>query len=97
MTRRRHIVAYDIADDRRLYRVHKVMQGFGDPLQYSVFLCDLDPTEKIERRAALREAVHHGEDSVVIVDLGEVGAKSTAKIETIGVPREMPAAGPRIV
>jgi len=40
-----HLVAYDIADPKRLYQVHKRMRGFGDPLQYSVFVCLLSPKE----------------------------------------------------
>jgi CRISPR-associated protein Cas2 len=39
--RRRYIVAYDIADPKRLRATHKALTGVGDPLQESVFLCDL--------------------------------------------------------
>ena len=31
------IVAYDIADPRRLRKVHRLMQKFGVPMQYSAF------------------------------------------------------------
>ncbi|HZT68334.1 MAG TPA: CRISPR-associated endonuclease Cas2, partial [Terriglobia bacterium] len=30
-----YLVCYDISDDKRLRKVHKVMRGFGDHLQYS--------------------------------------------------------------
>src|SRR5437870_5051974 len=42
-----YIVAYDIADPKRLQRVHRTMRGYGDPLQYSVFRCILSPSERI--------------------------------------------------
>ncbi|PJF46320.1 MAG: CRISPR-associated endonuclease Cas2, partial [Candidatus Thermofonsia Clade 3 bacterium] len=36
-----YIVTYDIADDRRWRKVFKLMYGYGDRLQYSVFRCAL--------------------------------------------------------
>jgi CRISPR-associated protein Cas2 len=35
---RLHLLAYDIADPRRLVRVHRAVRAFGMPLQYSVFI-----------------------------------------------------------
>ena len=34
-----YLVCYDIADDKRLRKVFKLMRGFGDHLQFSVFEC----------------------------------------------------------
>ena len=39
------IVAYDVSDPKRLYRVHKRLLGFGEPQQYSIFLCLLSQKE----------------------------------------------------
>lgn len=36
--RRPYLLAYDIADPKRLARVHRLVRGHGTPLQYSVFL-----------------------------------------------------------
>ena len=36
--RSRWLVTYDIADKRRLSRVHRMMKKHGVPVQYSVFL-----------------------------------------------------------
>ena len=38
MTRRRYLLAYDIADPKRLRRVCSLMEDHGERLQYSVFL-----------------------------------------------------------
>lgn len=35
------LVTYDISDNRRRNRLHKILSGYGQPLQKSVFLCQL--------------------------------------------------------
>jgi CRISPR-associated protein Cas2 len=41
----RWIVAYDIVDDRRRYRVERILSGYGWRLQYSAFECAMDEGE----------------------------------------------------
>lgn len=55
MAKRFVVVAYDIPDDRRRERLHHVLEGFGTPVQYSVFECLLEARD-IERmrRAVVR-------------------------------------------
>lgn len=71
--RRRYLVAYDIREPARLRRVCKLMEANGERLQYSVFICDLTKAELIGLRAAQEETMNLAEDSVVIVDLGDIG------------------------
>lgn len=80
----RYIVAYDISDDKRLRKVYKTMCGYGDPLQYSVFRCDLSAREKVELVAALSSIIQHREDRVMIVDLGPASGRADERIETLG-------------
>ncbi|MBK6744811.1 MAG: CRISPR-associated endonuclease Cas2 [Hydrogenophilales bacterium] len=40
--RRLYVICYDIADRRRLARVAKVMEGFGERVQESLFECQMD-------------------------------------------------------
>jgi CRISPR-associated protein Cas2 len=70
MARRRYLVAYDIRDDRRLRQVASCMEGFGERLQYSVFVCDLSAQEFVEMRAEVESRMKPSEDSVMVVDLG---------------------------
>lgn len=37
-----HLVTYDVRDPKRLRRVAKKLEGYGERLQYSVFRCRLD-------------------------------------------------------
>jgi CRISPR-associated protein Cas2 len=95
MARRRYLIAYDIADPKRLRKVITVMEGFGERLQYSVFLCDLSGMERVAWERDIRTAVNLREDSIVCIDLGAVD--SSAPVITLGVPRRLPTAGPAIV
>ena len=70
MARRRFLIAYDIAHPRRLRLTCKVMEGYGDRLQYSVFLCDLSDAEFAQWERDIRLVIDLGEDSIVVIDIG---------------------------
>ncbi len=36
------VVAYDIEDDRRRTRVARILEGYGERVQYSVFECEIE-------------------------------------------------------
>ncbi|MGE3277891.1 MAG: CRISPR-associated endonuclease Cas2 [Vicinamibacterales bacterium] len=78
------LVTYDISDDTRLRRVHKVMRGFGDHLQYSVFECQFSQTDLVRCRHALGKVIHHVEDQVLFVDLGPVEGRGDRVITALG-------------
>lgn len=94
MPRRRHLIAYDIADPRRLRRVCAIMEGYGERLQYSVFLCDLTNGELAAWEMDIVPEMKLAEDSIVVIDLGDPGKKH---IRTLGVPRTLPSSGAMIV
>ena len=71
MDARLYVVAYDIRDPKRWRRVFKTMNGYGEWLQLSVFQCRLSRRRRIELVAALKEIIHHEEDHVLVLDLGE--------------------------
>jgi len=84
--RHRYLVCYDITDPKRLRQVHKKMLGFGDPVQYSVFKCDLNDTERALMIAALNELIHVTQDRVMIVRLGPVDSPDDDRVESLGSP-----------
>jgi len=65
-----YIVTYDITDTRRWRRVFRIMHGFGEWLQLSVFQCRLSTRRRVELEASLREAIKNGEDHVLVIDIG---------------------------
>jgi CRISPR-associated protein Cas2 len=66
-----YIVTYDIGDPRRWRRVFKVMNGFGEWLQYSVFQCRMNAQRQAELIALLDGIIHHDSDHVLLVDIGQ--------------------------
>ncbi len=65
-----YIVAYDIADPKRWRRVFKLMHGYGDWLQLSIFQCRLSRKRHAELIALLDGIIHHTEDHLITLDLG---------------------------
>ena len=82
--RTRYIVSYDISDAKRLRLVHKTMLGYGEPLQYSVFCCDLSETTRVSLIADLSEIIDHRDDQVMLIDIGPADGRGRQSIETIG-------------
>jgi len=96
MERRRYLVAYDIANDRRLREVYREMLGWGTRLQYSVYLCDLTRPELIKLRRKLLELIDRDDDSVAIFDLGVPASSRAVVPEILGRPPTLPQQGPAI-
>src|SRR5947209_19710847 len=79
-----YIVAYDIADPKRLQRVHRTMCGYGDPLQYSVFRCILSPSERVLLLEALTPLINHRGDQIMLANLGPADGRAQTSFETLG-------------
>lgn len=94
--RNRYLVAYDIRNARRLRRVHRVATDYGEPLQYSVFVCDLTSVELIGLRRDLLKEIKTTEDSIGIFDLGPPSGRGVKCIEFLGVRRDLPSEDPAI-
>lgn len=91
MKRRRYLVTYDVSDDKRRTRIFKFLRNWGDHLQYSVFLCELDARERVIVERRLEEFVHHDEDQVLVVDLGPAEIDSGRIVAAVGKPYRPPA------
>ena len=88
--RNRFLVCYDVSHPRRLAQTYKKMNGFGQPVQYSVFICDLSPKERVMLEGALTEILNLKEDRVLIVDLGPGEGRGQECFKTMGKSRALP-------
>lgn len=88
--RNRYLVCYDICDPKRLRKTYKKMRGYGEALQYSVFLCELSLKERTIMMAELDDIINHDEDCIMTIDLGGIDRDMDAKVSFLGVSKEMP-------
>ena len=82
--RNRFLVCYDVSDPKRLARTYKKMNGFGEPVQYSVFICDLSPKERVLLEVALTEVLNLKEDRAMIVDMGPSDGRGSESVKIVG-------------
>lgn len=78
-----YIVTYDIGEPRRWRRLFKLMHGYGEWLQLSVFQCRLTRRRRVELAAAINEVINHNQDHVLILDLGSVD-RVELRVESMG-------------
>jgi CRISPR-associated protein Cas2 len=93
----RFIVAYDIALDPRRNRIAKILESYGDRIQYSVFLLDLKTAKMVRLHAALRAHIDTNTDSILICDLGPIDHGGLSRISFVGLQRTITGQGPLIL
>jgi CRISPR-associated protein Cas2 len=76
-----YIIAYDIPEDRRRTKIHKILSGFGTWTQYSLFECFLSKKELILLKSKLAKHVNDSQDSIRFYPLC---ATCLDKVETVG-------------
>jgi CRISPR-associated protein Cas2 len=81
------IVAYDISSDKRRNKVHKVLSGFGQWTQFSLFELFLTDKEYVLLQNKLEKILNAEKDSVRFYPLCAACLK---QVETVGSepPRE---------
>ncbi|HAX78367.1 MAG TPA: CRISPR-associated endonuclease Cas2 [Cyanobacteria bacterium UBA11372] len=79
------VISYDIPEDKRRTKIHKALKSYGQWMQYSVFECELTPTQYAKLRSRLAKLIKPKEDSIRFYFLC---ACCQGKVERIG--GEMP-------
>jgi CRISPR-associated protein Cas2 len=85
MARNAFLISYDVADDKRRDRIYNTLLDFGDHVQYSVFLCELNRMELIALQTMLQTTINNAEDQILILHLGPPPSLETA-LKTLGKP-----------
>jgi CRISPR-associated protein Cas2 len=82
-----YVVAYDISDNKRRTKIHKVLKGFGRWTQYSLFECFLTRKQLLLLQQKLKPHLRPAQDSVRFYPMCEACVR---KVETVGgdVPKE---------
>ena len=75
------VVAYDIPEDKRRTKIHKVLKSYGQWMQFSLFECNLTDTQYAKLRGRLSKLIKPAEDSVRFYFLCEC---CFGKVERIG-------------
>lgn len=89
-------MGYDIAEPRRLQLIGKTMKGWGYRVQYSVFLCDLSGIELVDMTENLKSLINAREDSVFVLDLGEVDRWNPDRVLVFGRDKSEQPEGPMV-
>src|SRR5436853_6053774 len=76
-----YVIAYDIPNDKRRTKIHKILLGFGKWTQYSLFECFLTKKELVLLRSKLAEHLKDTQDSVRFYPLC---ATCLQIVETVG-------------
>ena len=75
------VIAYDIPEDKRRTRIHKILKSYGQWMQFSLFECNLTDTQYAKLRGRLSKLIKPVEDSVRFYFLCEC---CHDKVERIG-------------
>ncbi|HEY9847964.1 MAG TPA: CRISPR-associated endonuclease Cas2 [Leptolyngbyaceae cyanobacterium] len=64
------LISYDIPEDSRRTKIHKILKSYGQWMQYSVFECaDLTETQYAKLRSRLNKLIKPEEDSILFFPL----------------------------
>jgi CRISPR-associated protein Cas2 len=77
------LLAYDIADHKRLARVARICEDYGVRVQYSVFECRLEEDEFTDFWLKLLEVIDEDEDRLVAYKIDARCAKETLTAGTM--------------
>ena len=61
-----YLFSYDIRDPKRWRQVHKIVNGYGERLQYSLFRCYLTPAQMEQARHRLETNMAKEDDLLII-------------------------------
>lgn len=80
-SRRWRLVSYDIRDPRRYRRAYKIIRGYGQRLQYSLFRCFLDDESTERLRYRLIQCLADEDDLAIIELCPRCAARAVARNE----------------
>lgn len=58
------VISYDVPEDKRRTKIHKILKSYGQWMQFSLFECELTEKEYIKLRSRLDKLIKPEEDSI---------------------------------
>lgn len=58
------IVSYDITDDRLRNKLYETLKDYGNPVQYSIFECNLNKNQFFDMKKKTDEFIKSKKDSI---------------------------------
>jgi CRISPR-associated protein Cas2 len=86
------LISYDIPDNKRRTKIAKILEDYGDRVQYSVFECELTAKHLSKLSKELKAVLDEAEDSIRLYRLCSDCVK---KVEAWG-QAEPPAGDPDV-
>jgi len=83
-----YVISYDIPDDRRRLKLARLLEGYGERVQHSVFEAHLDERGYADLRQRLARLIKAEEDNVRFYRLCADCRRSVETIGRVGVTPE---------
>jgi CRISPR-associated protein Cas2 len=74
------LISYDIAHDKRRYKVRRELESYGRRVQYSVFECELDERRYDRLTKQLGRLINEQEDSIRLYPLDKTAVDGRVQI-----------------
>lgn len=87
----RYLITYDIPDDKRRTRISKTLSSYGERMQFSVFLVDLDAATLVSLTDEIESLIELSEDAVLVCDLGISKEANRRSMQHLGRQAELPS------
>jgi CRISPR-associated protein Cas2 len=84
------LVSYDIPDDKRRTKIAKIMEDYGQRVQYSVFECELSAKHLAKLLKELKGVMVEAEDSIRVYRLCAECVKEIKALGQAKPPAEEP-------
>lgn len=93
----RYLLAYDVSSDLRRAHLAKLLESYGDRLQYSVFVIDTRPAKMVRLKVLATARLDLHTDSLLICDLGPEKEEARRRTEFVGHRRALTGDSPLII
>jgi len=86
-----HLVSYDICDPARLRKIGKILKGYGERKQLSVYCCHLTDRGRERLRWEVKKVMEEGDELLIIEICAHCIGRLRESIPKGAWPEDLPA------